>query len=152
MLIFTISSSSYLWWVLLSSPRCGTMASDDSSDTLEFTPTWVVAVVCSIIVAISLCAERLLHYLGKVCPKFLTFGHFRFVICWVLMLSDILEDTHLVNFIESKVGGWLLINCSRLEVLVIFFIFGLCQVKNGVDYWSGWLWDFVSSINNEIGR
>ncbi|KAM0942545.1 hypothetical protein DsansV1_C14g0128221 [Dioscorea sansibarensis] len=45
------------------------MAEDSSpsseSLTLEFTPTWVVAVVCSIIVAISLCAERLIHYLGK---------------------------------------------------------------------------------------
>ncbi|PKU60865.1 MLO-like protein 1 [Dendrobium catenatum] len=32
---------------------------------LEFTPTWIVAVVCSIIVFISLIVERLLHYLGK---------------------------------------------------------------------------------------
>uniref|UniRef100_A0A1D1YNP5 MLO-like protein n=1 Tax=Anthurium amnicola TaxID=1678845 RepID=A0A1D1YNP5_9ARAE len=32
---------------------------------LEFTPTWVVAVVCSIIVFISLVAERVLHRLGK---------------------------------------------------------------------------------------
>lgn len=33
--------------------------------TLEFTPTWVVAAVCTVIVAISLAAERLLHYGGK---------------------------------------------------------------------------------------
>ncbi|XP_057436663.1 MLO-like protein 1 [Lotus japonicus] len=33
--------------------------------TLEFTPTWVVAGVCTVIVAISLAAERLLHYGGK---------------------------------------------------------------------------------------
>lgn len=32
--------------------------------TLEFTPTWVVAVVCTVIVAISLGVERLLHYAG----------------------------------------------------------------------------------------
>ncbi|KAK1299804.1 MLO-like protein 1 [Acorus calamus] len=32
---------------------------------LEYTPTWVVALVCSIIVAISLAVERLIHYLGK---------------------------------------------------------------------------------------
>ncbi|KAK8965790.1 MLO-like protein 1 [Platanthera guangdongensis] len=32
---------------------------------LEFTPTWIVAAVCSIIVLISLVVERLLHYLGK---------------------------------------------------------------------------------------
>jgi hypothetical protein len=34
--------------------------------TLEFTPTWIVAAVCSLIVLISLLAERCLHYLGKV--------------------------------------------------------------------------------------
>jgi mlo protein len=33
---------------------------------LEFTPTWIVAAVCSIIVIISLIFERLLHRLGKV--------------------------------------------------------------------------------------
>ncbi|RWW54699.1 hypothetical protein BHE74_00038705 [Ensete ventricosum] len=35
---------------------------------LEFTPTWIVAAVCSIIVFISLVVERLLHRLGKVPP------------------------------------------------------------------------------------
>jgi mlo protein len=33
--------------------------------SLALTPTWVVAGVCFIIVAISLAAERLLHRLGK---------------------------------------------------------------------------------------
>jgi hypothetical protein len=33
---------------------------------LEFTPTWIVAAVCSVIVLLSLVAERFLHYLGKV--------------------------------------------------------------------------------------
>uniref|UniRef100_A0A0E0L2L9 MLO-like protein n=1 Tax=Oryza punctata TaxID=4537 RepID=A0A0E0L2L9_ORYPU len=33
--------------------------------TLEFTPTWIVAAVCSLMVLISLAAERCLHYLGK---------------------------------------------------------------------------------------
>ncbi|KAL0436647.1 UNVERIFIED_CONTAM: MLO-like protein 1 [Sesamum radiatum] len=37
--------------------------------TLEFTPTWVVAAVCTVIVAISLAAERLLHYAGKYLKK-----------------------------------------------------------------------------------
>ena len=36
------------------------------AETLEFTPTWIVAAVCSLIVLISLLAERCLHYLGKV--------------------------------------------------------------------------------------
>ena len=34
--------------------------------TLEFTPTWVVAAVCTVIVSLSLAAERILHYTGKV--------------------------------------------------------------------------------------
>ncbi|KAK1309739.1 MLO-like protein 13 [Acorus calamus] len=34
-------------------------------ESLEYTPTWVVAAVCSIIVLISLLVERFLHYLGK---------------------------------------------------------------------------------------
>ncbi|EHA8589344.1 putative MLO-like protein 1 [Cocos nucifera] len=38
---------------------------DESQLTLEFTPTWIVAVVCSVIVFISLFFERILHYLGK---------------------------------------------------------------------------------------
>ena len=33
---------------------------------LEYTPTWVVASVCSVIVVISLALERLIHLLGKV--------------------------------------------------------------------------------------
>ncbi|XP_044498688.1 MLO-like protein 1 [Mangifera indica] len=37
----------------------------EGGTTLEYTPTWVVAVVCSIIVIISLFVERLIHYLGK---------------------------------------------------------------------------------------
>ncbi|KAK7352002.1 hypothetical protein VNO80_17416 [Phaseolus coccineus] len=37
----------------------------EEGESLEFTPTWVVAAVCTVIVAISLAAERLLHYGGK---------------------------------------------------------------------------------------
>ncbi|KAI6702964.1 hypothetical protein NL676_012100 [Syzygium grande] len=37
----------------------------EEETTLEFTPTWVVAAVCTVIVAISLGVERLLHYTGK---------------------------------------------------------------------------------------
>jgi len=37
--------------------------------SLEFTPTWVVAGVCTVIVAISLAVERLLHYFGTVLKK-----------------------------------------------------------------------------------
>lgn len=38
----------------------------EKSRPLEYTPTWVVAAICSIIVFISFCAERGLHRLGKV--------------------------------------------------------------------------------------
>lgn len=41
----------------------------EDSIRLEFTPTWIVAAVCSIIVFISLAVERLLHYLGKFLKK-----------------------------------------------------------------------------------
>ena len=34
--------------------------------SLEYTPTWVVAFICFIIVLLSLLAERGLHHLGKV--------------------------------------------------------------------------------------
>lgn len=37
--------------------------------TLEHTPTWVVALVCSVIVLISLALERILHYAGKYLKK-----------------------------------------------------------------------------------
>ncbi|KAK9217075.1 hypothetical protein WN943_005700 [Citrus x changshan-huyou] len=40
-----------------------------SSNSLEHTPTWVVAVVCFVIVLISFCAERGLHELGKFLKK-----------------------------------------------------------------------------------
>jgi len=45
------------------------MAHEEETEVmaLEFTPTWIVAAVCSLIVLISLLAERGLHYLGKVC-------------------------------------------------------------------------------------
>ncbi|KAI4353945.1 hypothetical protein L6164_002863 [Bauhinia variegata] len=38
-------------------------------ETLEFTPTWVVAAVCTVIVALSIIAERFLHYGGKFLKK-----------------------------------------------------------------------------------
>ncbi|XP_022718217.1 MLO-like protein 1 isoform X2 [Durio zibethinus] len=41
----------------------------EGGTTLEYTPTWVVAVVCSVIVFISLAAERMLHFFGKYLKK-----------------------------------------------------------------------------------
>ncbi|KAJ0796240.1 hypothetical protein HanPI659440_Chr04g0159861 [Helianthus annuus] len=45
------------------------MAEAIESRSLEYTPTWVVAVVCSIMVLISLLAERGLHHLGKMLKR-----------------------------------------------------------------------------------
>ncbi|KAM5554336.1 MLO-like protein 1 [Rosa sericea] len=45
------------------------MAGGGEGVTLEFTPTWVVALVCFIIVSISLLAERGLHSAGKYFKK-----------------------------------------------------------------------------------
>lgn len=42
---------------------------ESEGTTLEYTPTWVVAAVCTVIVAISLALERLLHYTGKYLKK-----------------------------------------------------------------------------------
>ncbi|KAI9111252.1 hypothetical protein K1719_017863 [Acacia pycnantha] len=41
----------------------------EDSTSLEFTPTWIVAVVCSVIVAVSFAVERSLHYGGKYLKK-----------------------------------------------------------------------------------
>ncbi|KAJ6371641.1 hypothetical protein OIU77_002036 [Salix suchowensis] len=41
----------------------------EGGTTLEYTPTWVVAAVCSVIVLISLIVERTLHYLGKLLKR-----------------------------------------------------------------------------------
>ncbi|XP_008649647.1 MLO-like protein 1 isoform X2 [Zea mays] len=45
------------------------MAEADETAALQYTPTWIVAAVCSIIVLISLAAERGLHHLGKTLKK-----------------------------------------------------------------------------------
>ncbi|CAK9134907.1 unnamed protein product [Ilex paraguariensis] len=41
----------------------------EEGQTLEYTPTWVVAAVCTVIVGISLAVERLIHYTGKFLKK-----------------------------------------------------------------------------------
>ncbi|KAK8480541.1 hypothetical protein V6N13_031449 [Hibiscus sabdariffa] len=45
------------------------MSGGEEGATLEFTPTWIVAAVCTVIVAISLAMERLLHVLGHILKK-----------------------------------------------------------------------------------
>ncbi|KAM1775522.1 hypothetical protein ACFX12_044746 [Malus domestica] len=41
------------------------MAEEELNSSLEYIPTWVVALVCFVIILLSLCAERALHKLGK---------------------------------------------------------------------------------------
>lgn len=50
----------------------------EEATTLEYTPTWVVAAVCTVIVAISLAVERFLHYSGKVVTEYSQIPHFSF--------------------------------------------------------------------------
>ena len=49
------------------------MAAEDEPQSLEYTPTWIVASVCSVIVLVSFAAERGLHHLGKVRIQFFLF-------------------------------------------------------------------------------
>lgn len=56
----------------------------EGGTTLEYTPTWVVALVCTVIVLISLTVERIIHYTGKACHtlslSLSAFYHFSIVI------------------------------------------------------------------------
>jgi Mlo family len=47
------------------------MAGGGSEDgrSLGFTPTWIIAIVCTVIISMSLFFVRLLHYVGKVCME-----------------------------------------------------------------------------------
>lgn len=45
------------------------MAGEEGSTTLEFTPTWIVAVICTVIIAISIAVERGLHFAGQYLKK-----------------------------------------------------------------------------------
>ncbi|KAK0602283.1 hypothetical protein LWI29_031988 [Acer saccharum] len=47
----------------------GAGGGSEEGTTLEYTPTWIVAALCTVIVAISLGVERLLHFLGKLLKK-----------------------------------------------------------------------------------
>jgi uncharacterized membrane protein YecN with MAPEG domain len=72
----------------------GGAKADGAEITLEHTPTWIVASVCSIIVVISLLFERLLHRLGKVRTS--TAGHMHgsssdLLICLIELYACIYE-------------------------------------------------------------
>ncbi|KAL8487196.1 hypothetical protein ACS0TY_023750 [Phlomoides rotata] len=61
--------------------------------SLEYTPTWVVALICSVIVFISLLVERLIHFAGKYLEKKNQGSLFR-------ALQKIKEELMLLGFIS----------------------------------------------------
>ena len=81
----------------------------EEGPTLEYTPTWVVAIVCSVIVAISLAVERLLHYTGKAC---IVFVHVNLFSASIISISLIVLDYF---------GKLIIINYSYDEWLSLFF-------------------------------
>ncbi|XP_068642063.1 MLO-like protein 13 [Aristolochia californica] len=72
------------------------MATDSDSESVEYTPTWVVAVVCSVIVLISLLVERFLHRLGKVKSHFSLHNCMHFF----QALQKLKEELMLLGFIS----------------------------------------------------
>ena len=56
---------------------------EEEGTTLEFTPTWVVACVCTVIVGISLAVERLIHFTGKANSLSLSRGVYVYVYAYV---------------------------------------------------------------------
>ena len=48
------------------------MATLEKERSLEETPTWAVAVVCFVLVAISIIIEHVIHLIGKVSPNITT--------------------------------------------------------------------------------
>lgn len=69
--------------------------------TLEYTPTWVVAVICTFIVAISLAVERCLHCIGTVWYTTLRV-HFFFVSKNLIRLSSFIVFFPLLSETEDK--------------------------------------------------
>ncbi|XP_057776791.1 MLO-like protein 1 [Salvia miltiorrhiza] len=76
--------------------------------SLEYTPTWVVAVVCSVIVAISFLAERILHVSGKYLLKKNQGSLFQ-------ALQKIKEELMLLGFISLMLAAFQ----SRLSKICI---------------------------------
>ncbi|XP_019157779.1 PREDICTED: MLO-like protein 1 [Ipomoea nil] len=83
---------------------------------LEQTPTWFVALVCTVIVAISLALERILHYLGKFLLKKKQKPLFE-------ALQKIKEELMLLGFI------FLLLTVFQNSILKI------CISKHKADIW-----------------
>ncbi|CAA2959128.1 MLO 1 [Olea europaea subsp. europaea] len=76
------------------------MAGGGGSDgeSLDYTPTWIIALVCTVIVAISLIVERLRHYAGKFLIKKNQGALFE-------ALQKIKEELMLLGFISLLLTG-----------------------------------------------
>lgn len=79
------------------------------SVNLEYTPTWVVALVCTVIVGISLFAERILHYAGKVCTS-LVHPHAPLLVVLAIVFFDfgacpLCSDSLILLFFPSPVSA-----------------------------------------------
>lgn len=71
------------------------MAGGGEETNLEYTPTWVVAAVCSVIVAISLAVERLLHYTGKACTQsFSSVSSYEWLLSLITPFDLIFDDSY----------------------------------------------------------
>ncbi|KAF3337845.1 MLO-like protein 1 isoform X1 [Carex littledalei] len=70
------------------------MSGDGEEDaSLEFTPTWIIAIVCTVIIFMSLFFERFLHYIGKVLKRKKNFALFE-------ALLKVQEELMLLGFIS----------------------------------------------------
>lgn len=133
----------------------GSMAGDGTADTLEQTPTWVVAVVCTVIVFISLVVERSLHYLGKarllhsVYPTYSLF----FVVCWskhvlfVWVPLDCLVSTMLNNF---QAPSFPLVLRILIALLLLFSVFNSTSKLNSWFEHFYWYYECVWRIFSEF--
>ncbi|XP_051118253.1 MLO-like protein 1 [Andrographis paniculata] len=92
------------------------MAGGGEGVSLEYTPTWVVAVVCTVIVAISFIAERILHLSGKYLLKKNQGSLFQ-------ALQKIKEELMLLGFI------------SLLLTVLQNAIAKICIPKHFYDHW-----------------
>ncbi|THU58551.1 hypothetical protein C4D60_Mb03t15540 [Musa balbisiana] len=105
------------------------MAADAPSETLEYTPTWVVATVCSVIIIISLTAERSLHCLGKARPLNQLY-HFLFLIILLKKKQDALNRALLKLKEELMLLGFI----SLLLTVFQSLISNICIPKSVSSY------------------
>uniref|UniRef100_A0A0E0H1D2 MLO-like protein n=1 Tax=Oryza nivara TaxID=4536 RepID=A0A0E0H1D2_ORYNI len=76
--------------------------------TIEDTPTWIVAAVCSAIVLISFAFERSLHYLGKLYEALLKLKEELMLLGFIsLLLVVFQEPIQRICIAESLMGHWL---------------------------------------------